>query len=350
MLASNRLAGYCNTLSVRMPSHAVNSVITRGRYRHGMFRALTRYRLKAIVVGVPALLSAASCVPQPVSDVAVRRLAPAADHLLRRLALDVPVDLARLPVGAVTRALSPAVAASVAQPFLAATRSPADANRAVDCLTAAVYYEARSQSLDGQRAVAQVVLNRVRDRAFPGSVCGVVYQGSTRRTGCQFSFTCDGSMNARREDAAWATARTIATAALGGAVYAPVGSATYYHADRMLPWWAPSLARVGAVGSHIFYRWRGAMERALAYSQSYSGIEPGAPAAAPIAASIASTIAGVTIHRGDAAAAGVTIHRGVAPSAVVASAGGSSFGIRVHRGGAPAGTPIVGGVIVSDEM
>ena len=71
-------------------------------------------------------------------------------------------------------------------------------------MTAAVYYEARSQNDDGQRAVAQVVLNRVRDRAFPDSVCGVVYQGSTRRTGCQFSFTCDGSMAFRRDPASWA--------------------------------------------------------------------------------------------------------------------------------------------------
>src|SRR3546814_14176438 len=75
----------------------------------------------------------------------------------------------------------------------------------------------------GQQAVAQVVLNRVRNPAFPNSVCGTVYEGSSRSTGCQFTFTCDGSLTARREPAAWERARQVAQMALAGFVYAPVG-------------------------------------------------------------------------------------------------------------------------------
>ncbi|MFN5901342.1 MAG: cell wall hydrolase, partial [Novosphingobium sp.] len=72
--------------------------------------------------------------------------------------------------------------------------SGVDRSRALQCLAAAVYYEARSESDVGQRAVAQVVLNRVAHPSYPNTVCGVVYQGSERTTGCQFSFTCDGSL------------------------------------------------------------------------------------------------------------------------------------------------------------
>ena len=204
---------------------------------------------KQLLIAAPALVLATSCVPQTEQGrlVAARLPALPAPVLLRQLDLDVPVDLMRDASGRFTFPL-----VAPASPFLAASRSPEDAARAIDCLTAAVYYEARSQSADGQRAVAQVVLNRVRDRAFPASVCGVVYQGSHRSTGCQFTFTCDGSLNQRRDPGAWDRARAIATQALGGAVYAPVGAATFYHANYVSPWWAPSLVQVASVGAHIF--------------------------------------------------------------------------------------------------
>src|SRR5690606_1744739 len=125
---------------------------------------------------------------------------------------------------------------SAAAPFLAGA-----SGNGLDCLTAAVYYEARSESGDGQRAVAQVVLNRVRHPAFPRSICGVVFQGRERRTGCQFSFTCDGSMNRSREPGAWERARQVAEAALTGYVYAPVGLATHFHTTAIHPWWASSM-------------------------------------------------------------------------------------------------------------
>ena len=88
---------------------------------------------------------------------------------------------------------APARASDAAEPF-AASPDPEMFERSLQCLTEAVYYEARSESEEGQRAVAQVVLNRVRHPAYPNSVCGVVYQGSERVTGCQFSFTCDGAL------------------------------------------------------------------------------------------------------------------------------------------------------------
>ena len=128
------------------------------------------------------------------------------------------------------------------------------AARDLDCLTQAVYFEARGESPAGQAAVAQVVLNRVRKAGFPKSVCGVVFQGSARGVGCQFSFACDGSMNRTREARAWSQARRIATRALAGAVMTAVGDATHFHTVRVSPDWSRDLREVAQVGLHIFYR------------------------------------------------------------------------------------------------
>jgi len=254
-----------------------------------------------VPAGFGLLAMATSCLPQAEAPQRAAARPMATVTMMNRLALDLPADIAaKLP--ALVDAAAPAATIGAAQPLLAlsTTRSPDDAARAIECLTAAVYYEARSQSDDGQRAVAQVVLNRVRDRAFPDSVCGVVYQGSMRRTGCQFSFTCDGSMAFRRDPASWSHARDIAVGALSGQVFAPVGSATFYHADYVLPWWASSMQRVATIGAHIFYRWRGGLEGALANSQSYSGFEPsltGRTSPWP------GSDGGVVIHRGGSAGA-----------------------------------------------
>jgi hypothetical protein len=142
---------------------------------------------------------------------------------------------------------------------------------ALDCLTAAVYYEAAGEGEQGQRAVAQVVLNRVRHPAFPASVCDVVYQGSERQTGCQFTFTCDGSLARAPSRAGWDRARKIATAALAGSVEGSVGMATHYHANFVVPYWAPRLDKIAAVGAHIFYRWPGLWGRRQAFTQRYAG-------------------------------------------------------------------------------
>lgn len=167
-----------------------------------------------------------------------------------------------------------AAASESAEPFVA-SRDPAARDRSLGCLAQAIYYEARGESEEGQRAVAQVVLNRVRLPAFPNSVCGVVYQGSQRTTGCQFSFTCDGSMNAAIEPYAWERARRIAASALAGSVYRPVGLATNYHTTAIHPYWAPSLVPQIVLGAHIFYRQpRGGTVEA--FSQAPSDSEPDA--------------------------------------------------------------------------
>lgn len=143
-------------------------------------------------------------------------------------------------------------------------------DRALECLTSAVYYEAGSEDPTGQQAVAQVILNRVRHPAFPASICAVVFQGSTRETGCQFTFTCDGSLMRMANANGWARARKIAEAALSGAVDAAVGLSTHYHADYVVPYWATSLDKNAQVGAHIFYRWPNGWGKLAAFHQKYS--------------------------------------------------------------------------------
>ncbi|MFZ1743584.1 MAG: cell wall hydrolase [Pontixanthobacter sp.] len=151
-----------------------------------------------------------------------------------------------------------------------------DKSRALQCLTSAVYYEAASEAIAGQEAVAQVVLNRVAHPSYPNSVCGVVFQGSERKTGCQFSFTCDGSLNRTASAVAWARARSVAQNALSGYVYKPVGLATHYHTIWIYPYWAPSLDPIGTIGAHRFYRWKGNAGQPAAFISRYAGFEPSA--------------------------------------------------------------------------
>lgn len=167
--------------------------------------------------------------------------------------------LETLRAGSATSGLRPANLSAVsnpaAQPFRVA--SALDASRDLDCLTQAAYYEARGEGREGMQAVAQVVLNRARHPAFPKSVCGVVYQGAGRSTGCQFSFTCNGAMRGAVNRAAWNRARDVASKALSGAVFAPVGNATHFHTTGVSPGWRNALIRVNQVGQHLFYRFGG---------------------------------------------------------------------------------------------
>ncbi len=175
---------------------------------------------------------------------------------------------------------------AAAPPFSLGKADAASRAQALECLTSAIYYEAGQESDAGQRGVAQVILNRARHPAYPSSVCGVVYQGSTRTTGCQFTFTCDGSLARGPMAAAWNRARKVAQAALAGAVYAPVGLATHYHANYVLPYWAASLVKTQVEGAHIFYRWSGNWGRPAAFTQRYSGREADARALRQAALSV----------------------------------------------------------------
>ncbi len=159
-----------------------------------------------------------------------------------------------------------------ARPFLLPYELIPVADRALRCLTQAVYYEAGFEPMEGRFAVAQVILNRMRHPAYPNSVCGVVYQGSTR-PGCQFSFTCDGSLRRTPDAKSWAVAREIATQALSGKVTAAVGMATHYHANYVSPYWAPKLTKINKIGAHIFYRWPGSWGRPGAFTDGYSANE-----------------------------------------------------------------------------
>ncbi|MBI1403123.1 MAG: hypothetical protein GC147_07915 [Porphyrobacter sp.] len=186
-----------------------------------------------------------------------------------------------------TRDLTPAapVALASARPFAAHYGDAASAARAEDCLTQAIYYEGALEPEEGQRAIAQVVLNRVRHPAYPDNVCGVVFEGQNLPTGCQFSFTCDGSRARRPVPALWERARRVAKAALGGSVAKEVGLSTHYHADYVAPDWSARLDPSGQIGRHLFYRWRGNAGRPAAFTARYSGHEPDIGAYVPPASS-----------------------------------------------------------------
>ncbi|MCL6251738.1 cell wall hydrolase [Altererythrobacter sp. KTW20L] len=270
--------------------------------RVGRAQGLTSRTRRRIVFKRVGVLAAAIAVPA----MAAPPIQQAEPQVIRFVLPDtipwVPTPVAQADNAAVVAepAVLPAALADPgpsARPF-AALLGYADRARAQECLAMAVYYEAASESLDGQRAVAQVVMNRVRHPSWPASVCGVVFQGAERTTGCQFSFTCDGSLNRKPQASAMARAHVVARAALGGYVHDGVGLATHYHTTDIYPYWAPSLKTVATIGLHRFYRGNGAGGGPGAFSAVYAGnesgpvrhyasaaVEPVARAEAPLAAS-----------------------------------------------------------------
>ncbi len=140
------------------------------------------------------------------------------------------------------------------KPNYAALIDPKDSGRQMRCLAEAIYFESRGEPEAGQAAVAQVVLNRVRSGIFPTDVCGVVYQDRNRPFACQFSFACEGRSLRIEEPGPWAAATRIAQSVVSGATYNPkVAEALNYHANYVMPFWAPYLRRVDRIGNHIFY-------------------------------------------------------------------------------------------------
>ena len=156
--------------------------------------------------------------------------------------------------------------------FTAISPESAQYATALKCMTQAIYYEAANEPVQGKRAVAQVVINRLLHPAYPNSVCGVVYEGANAPV-CQFSFTCDGSLLRAPAALQWAESRRVAQAALAGSVMREVGSATNYHADYVLPRWAFTLGKVTKIGAHIFYRLPGAIGNAAVFGDRWSGVE-----------------------------------------------------------------------------
>lgn len=129
-----------------------------------------------------------------------------------------------------------------------------DAARQKKCLAEAIYYEARSESVAGQKAVAEVVLNRVKSRHFPNTICGVVYQGAKRKHGCQFSFACDGSTTSMPYGKHWQRAQDIAEYMMINGNQNLTNRATHYHTNNVKPHWAKHLRFTRQYGTHLFYR------------------------------------------------------------------------------------------------
>ena len=235
-----------------------------------------------------------------------------------------------------TQAPADAKARNSADPFSTDKLAPAasfrftgtaqDRARAADCLALAALAEAGGDDA-GQRAVIQVVLNRVRHPAFVRTVCGVVFEGSQRRTGCQFTFTCDGSLDRRYSDASRAAALQRAQEALGGRVFAPVGIATHYHTDWVYPWWSPKLLKIAQVQTHLFFRWSGYWGSAAASNIAYRGGEPDAFAVSAAAAQVASPVVSA-----EAVAAAKLVPKGSGASVVMRDPSGRANFMTVDPG------------------
>lgn len=244
-------------------------LLSSRRLQVALIAALSAVLIALIGLGLqrPAALAAQVSTPLPQADALVE--ATKGEELVDYRATGESAELinAAMPFDR--------VGLDAARPF--GRPSGLDYRRAQLCLTQAVYYEAGYEPVAGRRAVAQVVLNRVRHPAYPNSVCGVVYEGAKQPV-CQFSFTCDGSLERRPGAAAWKAAEQVAAEALEGKVESSVGMATHYHADYVAPYWAPKLTKVDKLGLHIFYRWPGQSGRRPAFAQLYGG-EPHDPAA-----------------------------------------------------------------------
>ncbi|MET0587965.1 MAG: cell wall hydrolase [Novosphingobium sp.] len=236
--------------------------------------------LAAILIGNAVDRQEADAAPLHLSQQSGLKIAQATQGRTDNLILP-PGAAALVPVGPaadMARAINASTpfaagGTAAALPFLAPAGT-ADYLRAADCLAAAGFYEAGTRPED-QRAVMQVVLNRVRHNAFPHSVCGVVFQGSHLRTGCQFTFTCDGAMLRRQpSQAAWRQAQAVAGEMLSGRTDPTVGRATHYHTNWVHPVWSGQMEKIAAVDTHLFFRWPGRAGNLQAFGVRYAGAEP----------------------------------------------------------------------------
>lgn len=126
------------------------------------------------------------------------------------------------------------------------------------CLAEALYFEARGETVKGQFAVAEVILNRVQSGRFPSSACGVIHQGTGKKYQCQFTYTCDGYKEIISEPRAFERVSKVARAALDGAAPDLTEGATHYHTTAVKPRWSKVYTKTASIGVHVFYRhtWR----------------------------------------------------------------------------------------------
>ncbi len=134
----------------------------------------------------------------------------------------------------------------------------ADGGNEWECLTEALYFEARGETVKGQFAVAEVILNRVKSERFPGSTCGVINQGTGKKYQCQFTYTCDGQKETINEPRAYERVSKVARLALDGVAPKITKGATHYHTKAVKPRWSRVYTKTASIGTHIFYRhtWR----------------------------------------------------------------------------------------------
>jgi spore germination cell wall hydrolase CwlJ-like protein len=242
--------------------------------RPGVLLRLLLAMLAIAAIAVPALIVTFAPTIRPYRHIVVppQRIVPQAElpPVEPLKYQDLPPEDARSFNATIPYSTAPNPAA---RPF-ALGGTEEDKARAIDCMAAAVLYEAGDDTL-GQRSVAQVVINRTRHPAFPKTICGVVFQGSERSTGCQFTFTCDGALVRHRwSDVAWKRARETATLALTGSVFKPVGYSTHYHTDWVVPYWSSSLDKVTKVRTHLFFRWTGWWGTPPAFGRRVLSSEP----------------------------------------------------------------------------
>lgn len=155
------------------------------------------------------------------------------------------------PVKPATAGAEPQIAAIPPEPMMPVYQAtPAERQ----CLALTVYFESRAESVEGQRAVAAVVLNRVRSGKFPDDICAVVRDGGGNRGRCQFSWYCDGRSDKPKDGESWQQALAVADSALGGEIGDPTEGALYFHSTSVKPKWRKKLTKTAAIDNHIFYR------------------------------------------------------------------------------------------------
>lgn len=243
---------------------------TRNINARGQFQLRTHFLLRRVAGVLRCARAASTCVflrssipLLPLAMMATAAATPAAEPLAYAPSA-VPLPEAAA-VGAIDAATSggadpsspaprPAIMSETLRLSRISTALAVHGEAERHCLATAVYFEARGESVSGQAAVAQVVLNRTRTQGFPRTVCGVVYEGKGRRNACQFSFACDGKPETVVETKAWRRALRVADDVQSGKRrYAKLDSATHYHATYVSPYWAPAMKRLAQIGRHVFY-------------------------------------------------------------------------------------------------
>jgi spore germination cell wall hydrolase CwlJ-like protein len=247
------------------PATASDATPTVAAQRPALPSRLAERALESIDGSTPATprrMVLSSTTPQPSGLTPVEIAAAPVSGLSHRGQPEGPVQTASLPPVprgrpvTIARKSAPASSTEPGERPAYASFIPAEKlEKESKCLAEAVYFEARSEPEEGQAAVAQVVLNRMRSGLYPDNICGVVYQNRHRYLSCQFTFACEGRSLAIREPEAWTVAVRIAGDVLEGRTYlADVGSSTHYHANYVRPWWARRLTRMDTIGRHVFYR------------------------------------------------------------------------------------------------